>query len=138
MPEDVNYLNVGSPIRADIFNEGDMVNVSGINKGKGFQGVIKRHGFKTLPRTHGHPHQRQPGSIGCMTPQRVVKGRRMAGRMGAERVMVKNLSIADVDLQNNLIAIVGGIPGRKGTILEIREAGLTRLGSVRKFPKSKK
>jgi large subunit ribosomal protein L3 len=135
LPEDAVNLNSGVLIKADVFNQGDIVNVSGCSKGKGFQGVVKRHGFKTWPRTHGHPHQRQPGSIGSMSPPRVVKGKKMAGRMGAARVTVKNLEVIEVDSQNNLIALKGAVPGRKGTILEIREAELTRLGKIRKLAK---
>lgn len=135
LPEDVNYFNVGAVIKVNTFNEGDIISIAGISKGKGFQGVIKRHGFKKWPRTHGHPHQRQPGSIGSMTPQRVVKGRRMAGRMGAERITTRNLKIIGVDNENNLLIVKGAVPGRKGTILEVREATLTKLGKVRKLPR---
>lgn len=138
LPEDNTDLDIGAFLKADVFNEGDLVNIAGLNKGKGFQGVVKRHGFKTWPRTHGHPHQRQPGSIGCMTPQRVVKGKRMAGRMGNARVTIKNLTIADIDSANNLLIVKGAVPGRRGTVLEIREAGLNKLGVERKFPKRKK
>lgn len=103
------------------FQEGDVVKVSGISKAKGFQGVVKRHGFHGAPATHGTKHaHREPGSIGPTWPQRVIKGRRMAGRMGGERVTVRNLEIAKIDSEKNLIAIKGAIPGRKGTLIEIR------------------
>lgn len=103
------------------FQEGDVVKVSGISKAKGFQGVVKRHGFHGAPATHGTKHaHREPGSIGPTWPQRVIKGRRMAGRMGGERVTVRNLEIAKIDSEKNLIAIKGAIPGRRGTLLEIR------------------
>lgn len=101
--------------------EGDKVAVRGISKGKGFQGVVKRHGFHGGPRTHGQKHsEREPGSIGATAPQRVFKGKRMAGRMGGERVTVKNLRIVKIDKEKNQILISGAVPGRRGTILEIR------------------
>jgi len=108
-------------INISIFKEGDRVLVSGISKGKGFAGVVKRWGFHGRPRTRGTKHEeRQPGSVGASTPSRVVKGRKMAGRMGGERVTVKNLKIVKIDKENNLIAVSGAVPGRKGTLLEIR------------------
>ncbi len=111
----------GEKIDVSVFSEGDMVKVSGISKAKGFQGVVKRHGFHGAPATHGTKHaHRSPGSIGATWPQRVVKGRRMAGRMGGERISVRNLKIAKVDTENNLLAIRGAVPGRRGTLLEIR------------------
>ena len=114
-------LKRGDKVDVSIFQEGDTVKVSGISKAKGFQGVVKRHGFHGAPATHGTKHaHRQPGSIGATWPQRVIKGMRMAGRMGGERVSVKNLKIAKVDLENNLLAIKGAVPGRRGTLLEIK------------------
>lgn len=111
----------GAKIDVSIFQEGDSVKVSGISKSKGFQGVVKRHGFHGAPATHGTKHaHRQPGSIGATWPQRVIKGMRMAGRMGGERISVRNLKIAKVDAENNLLAIKGAVPGRRGTLLEIR------------------
>ncbi|MBI4692110.1 MAG: 50S ribosomal protein L3, partial [Candidatus Terrybacteria bacterium] len=96
--------------------EGDKVAVRGISKGKGFQGVVKRHGFHGGPRTHGQKHsEREPGSIGATAPQRVFKGKRMAGRMGGERVTVKNLRIVKIDKEKNQILISGAVPGRRGT-----------------------
>jgi large subunit ribosomal protein L3 len=112
----------GDKIDVSIFKEGDTIRVSGISKAKGFQGVVKRHGFHGAPATHGTKHaHREPGSIGATWPQRVVKGRRMAGRMGGERVTVRNLKIAKVDVENNLLMIKGAVPGRRGTLLEIRD-----------------
>lgn len=103
------------------FQEGDIVKVSGISKAKGFQGVVKRHGFHGAPATHGTKHaHREPGSIGATWPQRVVKGRRMAGRMGGERVTVRNLKVVKIDAEKQLIALNGAVPGRRGTLLEIR------------------
>lgn len=113
--------NKGDKIGVSIFQEGDYVKVSGISKAKGFQGVVKRHGFHGAPATHGTKHaHRQPGSIGATWPQRVIKGMRMAGRMGGVRITTKNLRIAKVDSENNLLAIKGAIPGRRGTLVEIR------------------
>ena len=111
----------GEKIDVSVFQEGDAVKVSGISKAKGFQGVVKRHGFHGAPATHGTKHaHRQPGSIGATWPQRVVKGRRMAGRMGGDRVTVRNLKIAKVDIENSMLMIKGAVPGRRGTLLEIR------------------
>lgn len=112
---------LGQEIKADIFKEGDVVKVSGISKGKGFAGVVKRHGFRGAPATHGTKHTlRAPGSIGSSFPERVRKGTRMAGRMGSERVTIKNLEIAAVDAENNLLAIKGAVPGNRGALIEIR------------------
>jgi large subunit ribosomal protein L3 len=114
-------FEAGQEIKADVFQEGDKVKVSGISKGKGFAGVVKRHGFKGAPKSHGTKHNlRKPGSIGSTTPERVVKGKRMAGRMGSDRMSIKNLKIASVDVENNILAIKGAIPGRNGSLVEIR------------------
>ena len=102
--------------------EGDIVSVSGISKGKGFQGVVKRHGFKGGPRTHGQKHsEREAGSIGGAgrAGGRVAKGMRMAGRMGSDRITVKNLKVLAVDAANNLLLVKGAVPGRRGTMVEI-------------------
>ncbi|MFA4890648.1 MAG: 50S ribosomal protein L3 [Candidatus Paceibacterota bacterium] len=116
----ISGMEVGQKIDASIFEEGDVVMVSGITKGKGFQGVVKRHGFHGGPRSHGQKHsEREPGSIGATGPQRVFKGKRMAGRMGGERKSVKSLKIVKVDKENNQLYISGGVPGRRGTLLEI-------------------
>lgn len=118
-----NPVELGSVIDPlVVFNEGDLVVVSSISKGKGFQGVVKRHGFKGGPRTHGQKHsEREPGSIGAGGVQRVFKGTRMAGRMGGDRITVKNLPIIKLDKENNLIVIGGAIPGRRGTLVEIKQ-----------------
>jgi len=111
---------VGDEINASIFQEGDKVKVSGISKGKGFQGGVKRWGFHGRKATHGVKHEeRTLGSVGCSYPQRVIKGKKMPGRMGADRVTVKNLKIVKIDKGNNLLVIKGAVPGRKGTLLEI-------------------
>ncbi len=114
---------LGDKIEVTTFQEGDTITVSAISKGKGFQGVVKRHGFKGGRRSHGQKHsEREPGSIGGggRAGGRVIKGLRMAGRMGADRVTVKNLKVARVDAQDNLIYIKGAVPGRKGTLVEIK------------------
>lgn len=113
-------VEVGGTIDVSAFSEGDKVVVSSISKGKGFQGVVKRHGFHGGRRSHGQKHsEREPGSIGAGGKQRVLPGMRMAGRMGGDRVTVKNLIIARVDKENNQLFIKGAIPGRKGTLVEI-------------------
>lgn len=109
-------VEVGTVFTAAAFALGELVNVFGITKGKGFQGVVKRHGFAGHPTTHGHKDQvRKSGSIGAGGIQRVFKGMRMAGRMGGEQVTVKNLEIIAVDVENNLIAVKGALPGARGT-----------------------
>ncbi|MDP2650033.1 MAG: 50S ribosomal protein L3 [bacterium] len=111
----------GDLIDASIFSVGDKVVVSAVSKGKGFQGVVKRHGFSGGPRTHGNKHsERAPGSIGAQGPQRVLKGTRMAGRMGGKRITVKNLKVLAVDKDANTMVISGAIPGKRGTLVEIR------------------
>jgi len=115
--DDVKVLTVSQ------FEPGDVVEVSGTSKGKGFQGVVKRHHFKGGPASHGHRHVlRRPGSIGGRFPQHVMKGLRMAGHMGDERVTVKNLVVAAVDTDKNLLAIRGAVPGKRGSIVEVRLA----------------
>jgi large subunit ribosomal protein L3 len=114
-------LTLGQTVDVSIFSEGDNVVVTGISKGKGFQGVVKRHGFKGGRRSHGQKHsEREPGSIGATGPQRVFKGVRMAGRMGSDRVSVKNLQVVRIDKDNGQLLIKGAVPGRRGTLLEIR------------------
>ena len=117
----VSLPEVGDKIDVSVFTEGDAVNVSGTSKGKGFQGVVKRHGFAGGSRTHGQKHsEREPGSIGATWPQRVLKGRRMPGRMGSERVTVRNLKIIKIIPEKNLMAISGAIPGNRGSLVEVR------------------
>lgn len=110
----------GASIDISAFKPGDTVEVSAISKGKGFQGVVKRHGFHGGPRTHGQKHsEREAGSIGATWPQRVIKNKRMAGRMGGDRITVKNLKVLHVNLEANLILLSGAVPGRRGTLVEI-------------------
>ncbi|MBI5212958.1 MAG: 50S ribosomal protein L3 [Nitrospirae bacterium] len=113
-------LNVGDMIKAENFNKGDIVTVSGVSKGKGFQGVMKRHNFKGGPDSHGSMFNRAPGSIGASSfPSRVWRGIRMAGHMGSERVTVRNLTVVDVRPEQNIILIEGAVPGAANSILEI-------------------
>ncbi len=115
-----DFAQVGEEITVSLFKEGDKVNVIATSKGKGFQGGVKRHGFAGRNATHGAKHEaRTIGSIGQRFPQHVIKGRKMPGRMGFDRITVKNLKIAKVDVQNNILAIKGAIPGHRGTLLEI-------------------
>lgn len=114
---------VGEKIYCDIFKENEKVNVTGISKGKGFQGVVFRHHFGGGPASHGSMFHRAPGSIGSSSfPSRVWKGMRMAGRMGGERVTVKNLEIVKIDRAKNLIYVKGAVPGSRGSYLLLREA----------------
>lgn len=122
--DDISAYNVGDIIKADIFENGEKVDVIGTSKGKGYAGVIKRWNFRRLKETHGTgPTVRKGGSIGaCSDPSRVFKGKKMAGHLGAERVTVQNLKIAKIDSENNLIAIKGAVPGPNGGIVLIRDS----------------
>jgi len=121
--ESIEGVEAGATLNADVFAAGDTVTVSAVSKGKGFQGVVKRHGFGGGRRTHGQKHsEREPGSIGATGINRVLKGTRMAGRMGGDRITVKNLEVIQVNADENIILIKGAIPGRKGTLVEVRGA----------------
>jgi len=110
-------------VSVEQFQVGDRIEVIGVSKGKGFQGVVKRHHFKGGPKSHGHRHVlRRPGSIGSRFPQHTRKGMRMAGRMGGQQVTVKNLEIVVVDAANKLLAIKGAVPGKRGSVLVITAA----------------
>ncbi|MBC7301115.1 MAG: 50S ribosomal protein L3 [Nocardia sp.] len=121
---DASTFEIGQELSADVFEEGTYVDVTGISKGKGYAGVMKRHGFKGQGASHGaQAVHRRPGSIGgCATPGRVFKGMRMAGRMGNERVTTQNLSVHKVDAENGLLLVKGAIPGRKGNIVIVKSA----------------
>lgn len=113
----------GQVVTVEQFTIGDHVDVTGTSAGRGFAGVVKRHGFHGSPATHGHKDQlRMPGSIGSQEPQRVFKGTRMGGHMGAEQVTVKNLEVMSIDVEKNVLKIKGAIPGVRGTIITIRTA----------------
>ena len=122
--DDCDALNVGDIVKADAFAVGDIVDVSGTSKGKGFQGTIKRNNNSRLKETHGTgPVHRHAGSMGaCSSPSRIFKGKALPGQMGAEKVTVQNLEIVKIDVENNLIALKGAIPGPKGGIVTIADA----------------
>ena len=114
-------LEVGQELRADLFQPGEYVDVTGTSKGKGFAGVIKRWNFRRGPMSHGSMYHRRVGSLGATDPQRVFKGRKLPGRMGGVRRTVQGLQIVKVDPERNLLLIRGSVPGPKGALLEIRE-----------------
>jgi large subunit ribosomal protein L3 len=115
--------NVGDIIKADIFENGEIIDVTGTTKGKGFQGVIKRHGQSRGPMSHGSMYHRRPGSMGATsTPGRVFKGKKLPGRMGSDTVTIQNLEVVRVDLDKNVLLVKGSVPGSKGTILKIKNA----------------
>ena len=121
--ENVSSYNVGDEIKADVFQVGDAIDVTGISKGKGFQGVIKRWGAHIGPKSHGSMYHRRVGSMGGSSyPARVFKGKRMPGRMGFKKSTVQNLEIVRVDLENNLLLIKGSVPGSKKSLLTIKES----------------
>ena len=112
---------IGDKLMLSDFLPGDMVKVSARSTGRGFQGVVKRHGFSGGPASHGHRDVlRKPGAIGGRFPQRVLKGKRMAGRLGGDRVTVKNLEVIRVDADNKVMAVRGAVPGKNGTMVEVR------------------
>ena len=120
--KDQNQLKIGDVIDLSVFQEGDKIAVSGVSKGKGFQGGVKRWGFKgKSTASHGTKHDhRTLGSVGSAFPERVIKGRKMPGRMGNQRKTIKNLEIIKIDKENNLLAIKGALPGARGSFLEIK------------------
>ena len=121
--EDTSAFEVGAEIKADVFAEGDRVDVVGTSKGKGYQGPIKRHNYSRGPMSHGSKYHRGVGSLSSgTTPGKVKKGKRMAGHMGAERVTVQNLTIVRADAEKNLILIKGSVPGPKGCVLVIKDS----------------
>lgn len=121
---DASEFTLGQELTAEVFADGEIVDVTGTSKGKGTAGVMKRHGFKGLRASHGvHRKHRSPGSIGgCATPGRVFKGLRMAGRMGNDKVTVQNLKIHAVDAERGLLLVRGAIPGNKGSLVVVRSA----------------
>ncbi len=116
-------LKVGETLTSEVFSIGDEVQVTGISKGKGWAGTIKRHNFHRGRKTHGGRSYRRPGSIGSMYPQRIFKGKKMAGQMGAEQVTVRNLKIALIDTELGVIGIKGAVPGPRDSIVTIRGIG---------------
>ena len=121
LSETVAGYEKGQTLDASAFAVGDVIAVSAISKGKGFQGVVKRYNFRGGPGSHGMKNTlRTPGSIGATGPQRVFKGTRMAGRMGSDRITVKNLTVLAVDPKENILLVSGAVPGRRGTLVEVR------------------
>src|ERR1700729_3695102 len=113
-------LSVGSKISADVFSVGDIVNVTGLTKGKGWAGTIRRHNFHRGRKTHGGRSYRRPGSIGSMYPQHIFKGTRMAGQLGHDQITVRNLKIALIDMENNVIGVTGAVPGPNKSMIIVK------------------
>src|SRR5574342_110130 len=120
--EGLAAYEVGQEVKVEIFAAGDIVDVTGVSKGKGFQGVIKRHGQSRGPMAHGSRYHRRPGSMGPVAPNRVFKGKLLPGRMGGEQITVQNLQIVKVDTERNLLLIKGNVPGPRKALLKIRGA----------------
>jgi large subunit ribosomal protein L3 len=121
--ESVEGVKVGDEVKADVFEAGEKVDVQGISKGKGFQGVIKRHGQHRGPMGHGSMYHRRPGSMGSTsTPGRVFKGKKLPGHMGRVTITIQNLDVVRVDMDKNVILLKGSVPGAKGSILKIKSA----------------
>ena len=121
--DSMDGITLGAEIKADIFAAGEKVDVQGITKGKGFQGVIKRHGQHRGPMGHGSMYHRRPGSMGpTSTPGRVFKGKKLPGQMGVDTITIQNLEVVKVDLDKNVILVKGSVPGNKGSILKIKDA----------------
>ncbi len=119
---DISAYELGKELKADIFTKGEMVDVTGISKGKGFQGVIKRHNQSRGPMSHGSQYHRGVGSMGTLLPMRVLPGKKLPGHMGNVQVTVQNLEIIDIDLENNVILVKGNVPGAKKSLVLIKSA----------------
>lgn len=120
--DDFGALNVGDQVKADIFTEGDLVDVTGTTRGKGYQGNIKRHGQARGPMAHGSRYHRRVGSLNAVGPARVFKGRKLPGRMGGNRRTTQGLEIVKVDMERNLLLVKGAVPGPKGSLILVRES----------------
>ena len=121
--DSVEEYKVGNEIKADTFTAGDKIDVQGTSKGKGFQGVIKRHGQSRGPMGHGSMYHRRPGSMGpTSTPGRVFKGKKLPGHMGVDTITIQNLDVVKVDMDKNVILVKGSVPGAKGAILKVKSA----------------
>ena len=121
--DSIEGVKVGDEIKADVFQAGEKVDIQGISKGKGFQGVIKRHGQSRGPMGHGSMYHRRPGSMGpTSTPGRVFKGKKLPGHMGRQTITIQNLDVVSVDMDKNVILVKGSVPGCKGAILKIKSA----------------
>lgn len=123
---ELDAYEVGQEVKVDIFANGDIVDVTGTSKGKGFQGAIKRHGQSRGPMTHGSRYHRRPGSMGPVDPNRVFKGKLLPGRMGGEQITVQNLEIVKVDAERNLLLIKGNVPGAKKSLVTVKSAVKTK------------
>ncbi|MDM5296719.1 50S ribosomal protein L3 [Bacillus pumilus] len=123
---ELDAYEVGQEVKVDIFASGDIVDVTGTSKGKGFQGAIKRHGQSRGPMTHGSRYHRRPGSMGPVDPNRVFKGKLLPGRMGGEQITVQNLEIVKVDAERNLLLIKGNVPGAKKSLVTVKSAVKTK------------
>ncbi|AXN39119.1 50S ribosomal protein L3 [Peribacillus butanolivorans] len=119
---DLTEYEIGQEVNVSIFAEGDLVDVTGISKGKGFQGSIKRHGQSRGPMSHGSRYHRRPGSMGPVAPNRVFKGKLLPGRMGGEQITVQNLAIVKVDVERNLLLIKGNVPGARKALIKVKTA----------------
>jgi large subunit ribosomal protein L3 len=119
---DVEGVEVGQELKCDLFGEGELVDVTSTSKGKGFQGMVKRHRFSRGPETHGSMNVRRPGAIGATDAARVFRGVRMAGQMGNERTTVQRLRIARIDAERNLLLLKGAVPGAKGALVLVRQS----------------
>lgn len=119
---DLSGFEVGQEVKADIFEAGEMVDVTGTSKGKGFQGVIKRHGQSRGPMSHGSRYHRRPGSMGPVDPARVFKGKALPGRMGGEKVTIQGLEVIKVDTERNLLLVKGAIPGAKNSYVTVKSS----------------
>ena len=119
---DIKDYALGQEVKADIFTPGEIVDVTGTTKGKGFQGVVKRYGNNRGPMGHGSHYHRRPGSMGTMLPMRVFKGKKLPGHMGTLTVTIQNLEIVDVDMENNIILVKGNVPGAKDSLVIIKSA----------------
>ncbi|MBG9769368.1 50S ribosomal protein L3 [Bacillus vallismortis] len=119
---EMDAYEVGQEVKVEIFSAGEIVDVTGVSKGKGFQGAIKRHGQSRGPMSHGSRYHRRPGSMGPVDPNRVFKGKLLPGRMGGDQITVQNLEIVKVDAERNLLLIKGNVPGPKKTLITVKSA----------------
>ena len=121
--DDISNVNVGDVLKADVFAAGDVIDVSGVSKGKGFQGAIKRHGQHTGPKTHGSKYHRHAGSNGMASdPSKVMKGKKMPGQMGHVQITIQNLEVVKIDAENNVILVKGSVPGPKKSLVTLKAA----------------
>ncbi|EKZ3561054.1 50S ribosomal protein L3 [Listeria monocytogenes] len=125
---DVNLdeYEIGAEVKVDVFAEGDIIDATGVSKGKGFQGVIKRHGQSRGPMAHGSRYHRRPGSMGPVAPNRVFKNKLLPGRMGGEQITIQNLEIVKVDVEKNVLLVKGNVPGAKKALVQIKTATKTK------------